>query len=199
MRRQLTALIEKPSKETYLAVRAAALRGTALSIAAGDFVDLERRLEAAARREEAAADILDRIDALPASKVLSPRVHLLAAEAADVLRDGERSELERFLFAVTLRGLLATGDGTEIAPYIVCHATDARDIAKALGLEPAGQSLVERDGRMCDLLVCTNGRELWFDISGVANRPKARKTAAKAAGRRGPKPRPMAGVNRRAR
>jgi hypothetical protein len=197
MRRQLTALMEKPSKETYLAMRAAALRGAALPITAGDFVDLEQRLEAAARSEEAATDVLDRIDALPASKVLSPRVHLLAAEAADVLRDVERSELERFLFAVTLRGLLATGDGTAAAPYIVCHATDARDIAKALGLDPAGQSLVERDGRMFDLLVCTNGRELWFDVSGVVNRPQTRKITAKAAGLRGPKSRTLAGVSRR--
>lgn len=185
MRRQLTALVENPSKQTYLAVRAAALRGASLPIAAADFAELERKLDAPGLNERAAADVLDRIDALPPSKVLSPRVHLLAAEAADILRDAERSELERLLFVITLRGLLATGDGTAAAPYVVCHATDEHDIAEALGLEPAGQSLVEREGRLFDLLVCTNGRELWFDLSGVLNRPRERKKAAKTASVRG--------------
>lgn len=173
MQRQLTAFVEQPSKKTYLAVRAAVLRESPLPIAATQLASLERLLD-----EGAATEVLDRIDALPLPKVLSPRVHLLAAEAADVLQDAQRGELERMLFVITLRGLLATGEGTPAEPYIVCQASDEHDIAEALGLEPAGQSLVEHAGKLCDVLICTDGRELWFDLAGSVSRPPAiRKTA----------------------
>ena len=59
----------------------------------------------------------------------------------------EDVELERSLFVLTLQGLLATGDGTRGNPYIVCHPTDEYDVVATLGHEPAGQSLVEYNGR----------------------------------------------------
>ena len=174
MERQLTAFVERPSRQTYLSVRDAVLRAAPLPLAATDLADLERLLESGAAQEA-----IDRLDALPPSKVLSPRVHLLAAEAAEAVGDLENGEVERFLFVLCLQGLLATGDGTPGDPYLVCHATDEYDVLEALDLQPAGQKLVEHHGRLCDVLLCTNGREVWFDASPMVPRPKRQRKPAK--------------------
>jgi hypothetical protein len=182
MERQLTAFVEQPSKATYLAARDAVLRESPLPIVAADLADLDRLLD----QEEYEA-VLDRIDALPISKVLAPHVHYLAAEAAEALRDARAVELERSLFVLTLQGLLATGDGTRDNPYLVCHATDEYDVLAALGREPAGQALEERGGNLFDVLTCDDGREVWFDVTAILVRPRPRKPAAsrrKLSGRR---------------
>jgi hypothetical protein len=188
MQRQLTALVEQPSRATYLAARDAVLRLSPLPLAASDLAIVERLLD-----EQQFAEVLDRLDALPPSRVLSPRVHFLAAEAAAALGDHESIELERSLFVIVLQGLLATGDGTPANPYIVCHASDEYDVLETLGLEPAGQSLVEHGGGLCDVLTCSDGREVWFDVTDLLNRPaRARKPAAK----RRPKVRRRVSVSR---
>jgi hypothetical protein len=176
MQRRLMQFVESPTRETYLAVREAALAETPLPIAATDLATLADLLEA-----EAHDEVLARIDALPASKVLSPRVHYLAAEAAEALGDLETVELERFLFVVCLRGLLATGDGTRHAPYSVCHATDEHDLLETSGLAPARQQVVEHEGALCDVVTCTDGREVWFDVSAVLSRPLPSDSARKSA------------------
>jgi hypothetical protein len=170
MERQLTALVERPSQATFLAARDAVLGVAGLPLVATDLANLEQLLT-----DGQSQAVIDRIDTLPPSKVLSPRIHFLAAEAAEDLGDAATVELERSLFVITLQGLLATGNGTPGNPYIVCHPTDEYDIAEALGLEPAGQSLIEQSGRLFDVLVCSDGRELWFDVTDILARQELRK------------------------
>jgi hypothetical protein len=172
MQRQLSAFVDHPSRKTYLAVREAVLKASPLPLTATDFAELERLLEAGQARQ-----VLDRLEAMPPSKVLSPRVHLLAAEAAEAVGDVAGGEVERFLFVLCLQGLLATGEGTPANPYLACHATDAYDVLEALELMPARQMLVERRGRMCDVLVCTSGREVWFDLAAVLGPVKTQQKA----------------------
>jgi hypothetical protein len=175
MERRFTQFVEQPSRENYLAVRDAVLRLTPLPIEASALAELLRLLETGHFQE-----VLDRIDLLPASKVLSPRIHYLAAEASEALGDWQTGELERFLFVLCLKALLATGDGTPAAPYCVCHASDEHDLLDANGLEPAAQLLIDRDGRLCDVITCTNGRQFWFDVTAVFQRsqPRHKKLAA---------------------
>lgn len=167
MQRQLTALVEQPCKATWLAARDAVLRLSPAPLEAGELAAIERLLD-----EQQYEAVLERLDALPPSRVLSPRVHFLAAEAAEALGDQESVELERSLFVLTLQGLLAAGDGTPGNPYAVCHTSDEYDLLEALGLEPAGQSLVEHEGQWCDVLVCSDGREVWFNVTELVNRPR---------------------------
>lgn len=168
MERRFTQFVESPTRENYLAVREAVLRRTPLPIQAADLAELVRLLDAEAHRE-----VLERMELLPASKVLSPRVHFLTAEAAEALGDAQTGEVERFLFVLCLRGLLATGDGTAAAPYAVCHASDEHDLLEVLGCEIAAQALVERDGRLLDVVTCSDGRQVWFDATELFQRPKA--------------------------
>ena len=179
MQRQLSAFVDEPSRRTYLAVRSAVLAASPLPLAATDLAELERMLSAGEARQ-----VLDRLDALPPSKVLSPRVHQLAAEAAEAVGDVAGGEVERFLFVLCLQGLLATGDGSAAEPYLVCHATDEYDLLEALELEPAGQALVEDNGRLCDVLTCSNGREVWFDVTAVMRPAGTRRRRKAATGRR---------------
>jgi hypothetical protein len=174
MQRQLTAFVERPCQATFMAVRSAVLSQSPLPMAAAEIAELEQLLS----QEEYQA-VLDRIDALPASKILSPRVHYLAAEAAEAVGDSASVELERSLFVLALRGLLSTGDGTSFNPYVVCHASDEYDILATLGREPAGQSLAEREGRLLDVIVCADGRETCFDVTDVLVRPARRKRSVK--------------------
>ena len=176
MQRQLAAFVEQPCKTTFLAARRAVLSRSPLPLVAAQIAALNRLLE-----QHEHQLLRDQIDALPPSKILSPRIHFLAAEAAEALGDMEDVELERSLFVLTLQGLLATGDGTRSHPYIVCHPTDEYDVLAALGHEAAGQSLVERQGRLHDVLLCTDGRQIWFDVTELLVRPRRRK---KLAGRR---------------
>jgi hypothetical protein len=177
MQRQLAAFVNEPGRPTFLAARDAVLRRSAIPLSALDLADLARLL--AEGQHEA---LLERIDALPPSKVLSPRVHYLAAEAADALRDFETSEIERSLFVLVLQGLLSTGSGTQQSPYVVCHASDEYDVLDALNLTPARQALVEVQGRLLDQVLCSDGREVWFDVHDLLSQPGRR--AAKARPRR---------------
>jgi len=162
MQRQLAAFVEQPSKATFLAARDAVLRESPRPLLAAQIAELERLLE-----QEDYHSLISQLDALPPSKVLSPRIHFLAGEAADALGDWEETELERCLFVITLQGLLATGDGTQANPYIVCHASDEYDILDALNREASRQAIVEDGGRTYDVLRCSDGREMWFDASQV--------------------------------
>jgi hypothetical protein len=169
MQRQLAAFVEQPSRSTYLAARDAVLARSPLPLAAADFAQLDQLLDS-----EHYEELLDRLDLLPPAKVLSPRVHFLAAEAAAALGQEADVELERSLFVLTLRGLFATGDGTPANPYVVCQTTDEQDVVAALGLEPAAQSLVQHGSRLCDVIVCSDGREIWFDVTDLATARKQR-------------------------
>jgi len=162
MERQLVAFVEQPCRATYLAARDAVLAASPLPLRSADIADLDQLLD-----EDEHERLLDRLDTLPPSKVLSPRIHFLAAEAAAALGNSADIELERSLFVLTLQGLLATGDGTAGNPYVVCHASDEYDVLTALGREAAAQSLVESDGRLCDVLRCSDGREVWFDVTDL--------------------------------
>ncbi|MCI0361294.1 MAG: DUF4919 domain-containing protein [Planctomycetaceae bacterium] len=195
MQRRFTQFVESPTRENYLAVRDAVLRRTPLPIQAADLAELVRLLEA-----EAYEEVLARVELLPASKVLSPRVHYITAEAAEALGDEETGELARMLFVLSLRGLLATGDGTEAAPYAICHASDEHDLLDCLGREFASQALVERDGRLFDVVTCADGRQVWFDATAVFCRPKSpsgkrrRKSTARGGHRRRRRQLPAASI-----
>ena len=69
MQRQLTAFVEQPCQATYVAARDAVMRRSPLVMVATDFAELERLLS-----QEAFQVLLDRLDALPASKILSHNV-----------------------------------------------------------------------------------------------------------------------------
>jgi len=170
---QLAAFVEQPCKKTFLAARSALWERSPLPLLAADLAELDRLLDQGEHQA-----LLDRLDALPSSKILSPKIHFLAAEAADALGRSDDVELERSLFVLTLQGLLSTGDGTLANPYVVCHPTDEYDVLATLGHEAAGQSLIEHEGHFYDVLLCTDGPEVWFDAAMSFIRPQRKRLAS---------------------
>jgi hypothetical protein len=97
--------------------------------------------------------------------LLSPRVHFLLSTAADKLGDADMARREQYLAKVCLRGLLASGNGSEELPYLITHLPDEYDVLDALGKEMTGQRLVRSGPGACDVIACADGTEVWFDIT----------------------------------
>ena len=173
MEREFTRFVEQPTRKNYLAARDAVLRVSPSLVQTADLVKIGRLLD-----EGNFIEARERLDALPPSAALSPRVHFLAAEAAEALSDLENFELERFLFVVCIRALMATGDGSRRAPYSVCHATDEYDLLESLGMEPTTQSLVASGAATYEMVECASGKRMWFDVTGLMPVRKIRRHVA---------------------
>jgi hypothetical protein len=113
------------------------------------------------RRAEAALAAID--DLLPAWG-LCPRVHFFAGQAAEMLGDADDVELNRFLTATCLRGILLSGRGTRRSPYVVAYPSDVLDVLAAKRLTAKSQTLVEGAGTRLDGISTHEGPTVWFDV-----------------------------------
>lgn len=172
MEREFIRFVEQPAADSYLAARDAMLRIEPGTITAGDLLELNRMLDAGEHDQ-----LLNLTESLPASAALSPRVHYFAAEAAAAMGDWDRAELERFMFVVCLKGLLATGDGSEERPYVVCHPSDEADVLDALEKRPACRTMAQLEHAVCNVVECEDETQLWFDVTTVTGIPVRRRQA----------------------
>jgi hypothetical protein len=99
--------------------------------------------------------------------LLSPRAHLYAARAAEGLGDRKRVKAERLLARRCIEGILSTGDGSPNRPYLVTRVSDEYDVLDHLGKEKSQQGLRREDGKSYDMIQCTDGSLLCFDITVV--------------------------------
>lgn len=174
MQDDLQTFFEHPSSRNYRRARHAILRDGDGRADEADLHELARLCEQGffvAACEHAAA-------MMPAW-ALSPRVHFLAALAAEQRDDSEDVELERFMLAGCLEGLLDTGDGTSRHPYLVSHLADEKDILASLDLHAQVQTLVELGSRRCDVVQCRDGSEIWFDVSAIIKPTRSGKSRPK--------------------
>lgn len=140
MERLFQAFIEQPLAKNLLALRGALLADSLDSVAPADLRKLQRWVESG--NSQAAIIAAER---LPDAAALSPRVHFLMAQAALQTGDHESLEMEQMLFQATLKGILATGDGTFNSPFLICQSSDAYDVLLALGYSPVRQVCVALD------------------------------------------------------
>lgn len=174
MQEELQTFLEAPTARTYRRVREALLEqlascDTTPSLSPRCLTELTELAVA-----EQFTTLLDVADSLQPAWALSPRIHYLAAIAAEECGDEEVAELERFTFQSCLEGILATGDGTAEAPYLITYLSDEYDVLSALGLEPRSQALVEQRGMLCDVTKCLDGSEVWFELTGIVHDPRER-------------------------
>ena len=145
--------LERPTAENYRRARAAVL--DACEVCPPDPQALVELADLAARgRHE---ELLGQVELMMPAWALCVRVHDLAAQAAAVVGDMEEAELERFLLACCLRGILATGNGSSTKPYLVTYSTDAYDVLWSSGLRPRRQRLVEHASALHDVFECLDG------------------------------------------
>lgn len=167
MQDELRIFLEAPTASNYRVIRELLLEEwtePCLTLALLELAELSAAGQFSA--------VLEQADALQPQWALSPRVHYYAAVAAEELGDRELAELEKFVFQACLEGILATGDGSASAPYLITYLSDEHDVLAALGLEPRSQSLVERGGLLCDIVKCADGEQVWFELSGLLRDPR---------------------------
>jgi len=167
MFQEFARFLTLPSRATYLAARSAWLQ---LNVEPLTPADLQAVSELLAAGEVTA--VIEQVHGWKSRAALSPRVHYFAAEAHESLGEAEQAEMERWVFSACLQGILATGDGTRRKAYIVSQLSDEYDVLKLLGLRSEKQHLVQRASRSYDVLTCTDGSQLWFNVSDLIPVPE---------------------------
>jgi hypothetical protein len=97
--------------------------------------------------------------------LLSPLVHLMLSQAYLDLKKENEAEGEKAMGRLIMKSILATGKGTKKKPYAVMRVEDERDVLAALRKKPGLQFLITDKSRVFDLQRCTDGTEVYFDIT----------------------------------
>lgn len=167
MYQEFARFLELPGRATFLAARAAWLQQNTLQQNAAPLTpqDLQAGAELLAAGD--AYEVIELVHSWKSRAAFSPRAHYLAGEAHAQLGELEQAEVERLAFSACLQGILATGDGSRRKPYVITQIPDEYDVLKLLGLICVKQRLVQRGRRACDVLTCSDGSSVWFNISDL--------------------------------
>jgi hypothetical protein len=159
------AFIRKPSRETFMAARAAV-------IASESYDPYGRSLENAAALLEAKKfpEFIDEVPKLLPDHLLSPRLHIMASYAWRELGDEDGMRYEMGLAHLCIEGILKTGDGSRVNPYLVLRVSDEYDALGALRKTLTRQSLLKSEGKSIDAIDCSDGSVVNFDITDMFNK-----------------------------
>jgi len=152
--------LREPQPERYRQLREERIRHPTYDAYSAELDDIEDL-----HGEEKFAEVRQRLQEAMPNLLLSPRGHLLAAMAADKLGDKDASEIEGFIYARCIEGILSTGDGSEGAPYLVTRTSDEYDVLMHTRRQLQQQRLLHRGEKSYDVLTCEDETEVWFDIS----------------------------------
>ena len=97
--------------------------------------------------------------------LLSPLAHLMLSQAYLDLKREDEAEGEKAMGRLILKSILATGKGTKKRPYAVMRVEDERDVLSVLKKQAGAQFLMKDKSRVFDLLQCSDGSEVYFDIT----------------------------------
>jgi hypothetical protein len=114
------------------------------------------------------------------SLLLSPSAHMALSKAHNSMGQENNAAFEKALARQLVRSILATGKGTKKKPYGVMRISDEWDVLSALGKQAGSQFLMMSDSRMLDLIKCSDGREVYFDITLFYGRGMKKEASAAA-------------------
>ena len=152
--------LDKPTRENFVAVRRAVTMHAGYEPYSNDLQEMNDLYEA-----KRYAEVRERFRAAVPNLLLSPRAHMLLALAARHLGKDEDFEMERAIYARCLEGIESTGDGSHESPYLVLRTSDEYDLLMAREKQLKQQSLIGDEDRHLDRLECTDGTDLYFDIT----------------------------------
>jgi hypothetical protein len=113
--------------------------------------------------------------------LLSPLAHMMLRQAYLDLKREDEAQGEKAMGRLILKSILATGKGTKKRPYAVMRIEDEKDVLSALKKQAGAQFLMTDKSRVFDLLRCSDGSEVYFDITLMFGRG-ARDDSLAAAG-----------------
>lgn len=97
--------------------------------------------------------------------LLSPLAHFILCQAYQDLKRENEAEGEKAMGRLIMKSILATGKGTKKRPYAVMRVEDERDVLSALKKQAGAQFLMTDKSQVFDLLQCSDGSEVYFDIT----------------------------------
>ena len=112
--------------------------------------------------------------------LLSPLAHLMLSQAYLDLKMENEAEGEKAMGRLILKSILATGKGTKKRPYAVMRIEDERDVMSVLKKQAGAQFLMTDKSRVFDLLQCSDGSEVYFDITLMYGRGIEKEASAVA-------------------
>jgi hypothetical protein len=89
----------------------------------------------------------------------------LPTTVSTFLRPPHEAEGEKAMGRLILKNILATGKGTKKKPYAVMRVEDEKDVLSALKKQAGAQFLMTDKSRVFDLMECSDGSEVYFDIT----------------------------------
>jgi hypothetical protein len=110
--------------------------------------------------------------------LLSPLAHMILSQAYLDLRREDEAEGEKAMGRLILKSILATGKGTKKSPYAVMRIEDEKDVLSVLKKQAGAQFLIRGDSRVMDLQRCSDGSEVYFDITLMYGRGIEKEAAA---------------------
>jgi hypothetical protein len=94
--------------------------------------------------------------------LLSPRLHYFRAVVAEALQDVDQMALARFEMSACLDGLLATGNGSAIRPYVVTYLSDVLDLLQLQQKTALRRRVMPERDSLRDVIHCDDGRQRHF-------------------------------------
>lgn len=165
MKEQFANFIESPNRQSYLALRETIVNSDDYQPYSADAFESAERLYEQQELDQA-REVL--IAAMP-NLLLSPRAHLMLSFLYSKQGDERSSQMELMLASACIDGILATGDGSAQSPYLVTRISDEYDVLDHFDKQLASQALRQSDDQHLDVIRCTDGSEIWFDISDAYN------------------------------
>ncbi len=159
---RFAAFLKKPSAKNYLAVFKQVTSSPKYQPYSRVLDEVKDLLDKKQNKEA-----LKKIDGAMPGLLLSPKAHLYASVAAVRLNDKKRAEKELLAQKQCLQGMLNSGDGSQKKPYLVTCVSDQYDLLRHLRKAVKMQGLRQDGGKSYDMIFCTDGSEIWFDITTV--------------------------------
>ncbi len=153
--------VTEPSKENYMQMFEI--------VTTADFYspysqEINHAMSILSEKNDVAAALKVALTSMP-NQILSPKAHLIIGYLLDQAGHKDEATAEAQFSMACLVGILNSGDGSETAPYIVSRVSDEYDVLEQLEKEYQMRSVFEKNEREFDVITCTDGSEIWFDIT----------------------------------
>ena len=160
MHEMLFRLLEEPSSDKFLEIRKIISESEWYSPYSTELYDINKCL-----MKEAYQDAIEKYHSTFPNLLLNPGVHFMLSYAYQGLGNEEMANFEKGVASFLMSFIMETGDGTRKHPYLVLRTSDEYDVLDALGKDRREQKLIEHKGRFLDLQTCSDGTEIYFDVT----------------------------------
>ncbi len=120
-----------------------------------------------AEQQQRDADVIAELNGSSPALVLSPVARFTAAKSAACMGNPIIALVEDTAGRACMKGLVATGDGSEASPYRVLYRAEVAVVLMALGTDARSDRTVRRGATVFQVVECLDERQRWFDVSAT--------------------------------